>query len=74
MQITVRYLACDGSNSTRKYKTIEGARKYAQSMVGECPERGSFYAISGDGIGRITVSGATLNDLFPRTSMEMEAY
>jgi hypothetical protein len=66
-QITIHYLASDRTHVTRRYVTLEGARKYAHLMVGETPERGSYYAISGDGIGRITVSGCTLDDLFPKT-------
>jgi hypothetical protein len=33
--------------------------------VGDHPEMGTRYAISGDGIGKITVENSTLTDLFP---------
>lgn len=73
--IHVRYMACDfGRATTRTYKTLKGARKYAQRMVGRHPELSCGYAVSTDGIGRITVSndgagclhfGVGLKDLFP---------
>ena len=52
----------------------EGRSKYAQERVGKHPDiaTGWGYAVSGDGIGKITVEGAlgklrrvTLADLFP---------
>ena len=62
--ITVRYSACDGARITRRFKTREGARRFAVKYVGEHPEIGFSYAISGDGVGKVTVSGCTLEDLF----------
>lgn len=65
--IVIRYTAVDGYSTKRRYKTLEGASDYARRMVGETPELGSTYAISGDGIGKITVvEGAKLADLFPK--------
>lgn len=66
-KITVRYRSVDGCSKSRSYATLAGAQKYAQRMVGKHPEQGSFYAVSGDGIGRVTVEGARLEDLFPAT-------
>ena len=63
--ITVRYRSLDGYSQTRRFKTLAGARKFATKWVGAHPEIGSSYAICGDGIGRITVEGALLSDLFP---------
>lgn len=63
--ITVTYSSIDGCRETRRYKRIKSARAYAHQMVGAHPEIGSWYAVSGDGIGKVTVSGATLADLFP---------
>jgi hypothetical protein len=67
MQITVRYLAVDGFSKTRRFKTLAGAQKFAQHYLGEHPEfyERSWYAVSFDGVGRVTVEGATLADLFP---------
>ena len=65
--ITVYYTACDGSRLTRRFKSLKGARKFAQTYVGAHPEIGSLYAVSGDGVGRVAVDGCTLADLFPAT-------
>lgn len=65
MIITVRYSTIDRFSKRAKFKTLAGARKFAHHWVGAHPEIGSYYAVSGDGIGRITVSGASLADLFP---------
>lgn len=62
--IKVKYLSVDRARVTRSFKTLAGARKFAQSWVGKHPEMGSTYAVSGDGIGKITAEGAKLADLF----------
>ena len=62
--ITVRYSSIDRFSESRKFKTLTGARAYAQKWVGEHPDLGSGYAISGDGVGKITVSGVSLAELF----------
>ena len=64
MQITVRYSAIDGAKQTKKFSDLEAARAFAVEMVGENPEMGSMYAISGDGIGKVVVEGISLADLF----------
>jgi len=66
--IKVSYRSVDRCSKSRSFKTLEGAQKFAQEWVGETPEMGSFYAVSGDGIGRVTVEGATLQELFPRVA------
>lgn len=66
MNITVHYLAVDGCKRVHKFKTLKGAQTFAQEYVGETPELGSFYAVSGDGIGRVTVDGCDLRELFPK--------
>lgn len=63
--IKVTYTSIDGGRKSRSYSTIEGAKKFAHTWVGPHPEIGSWYAVSGDGVGKITVSGASLRDLFP---------
>jgi hypothetical protein len=62
--LTVRYSAVDGAQITRKFKTPEGARKFAVRYVGETPEFGSRYAVSFDGVGKVTVEGCTVAELF----------
>jgi hypothetical protein len=66
--IRVRYESIDRFSKTRRFKTLKGAQKFAQKYLGETPEMGSFYAVSGDGIGKITCEGCRLYDLFPRCS------
>lgn len=74
MTITVRYTSIDRCSKSAKYKTLEGAQKFAQKWVGKTPEISwqFFYAVSGDGVGKVTVSGedkngkpVTIFDLFP---------
>ena len=64
--ITVAYRSIDRFSARRTFKTLAAAQRFAQKWIGETPEIGSFYAVSGDGVGRITVSGASLLDLFPK--------
>lgn len=62
--ITIRYSAIDGFSATKKYKKIENARKYAKERIGDHPEFGGGYAVSDDGVGKITCHGCTLQELF----------
>jgi hypothetical protein len=66
--ITIAYRSCDGFRTKRRFKTLKGAQKYAHHMVGPAPELGGGYAISGDAVGRVTVQGATLAELFPKAT------
>lgn len=67
--IHILYTAVDGARMNRKFKTMPGARKFAHNMVGRYPEIGNHYAVSGDGIGKIEVTGATLTQLFASESL-----
>lgn len=63
--IKVRYSSFDSRRGKwRSFKTLRGARKYAQHWIGKHPEMGSTYAVSGDGIGKIEVEGVELRKLF----------
>ena len=62
--IKVTYTSVDGAKEVQRFGTVAGASGYARKWVGDHPTIGSTYAISDD-IGKIEVSGATLNDLFP---------
>lgn len=62
--IEIRYRACDGFSAVKKFKTLAGARRYAQKMVDTAVEFGPYYAVSFDGIGRITVTGIDIKKLF----------
>lgn len=63
--IKVTYTSVDRYTRSQRFKTLEQAQRFAHRWVGEHPEIGRSYAISGDGIGKITVKGASLSDLFP---------
>ena len=63
--IRVTYSSIDRCRKSRSFKTIEGARKFAQKMVGQTPEVGGWYAVSGDGVGKVECRGCSLSALFP---------
>lgn len=66
MQITIRYSSIDRFRQTRKFKTLAGAQKYAHKWVGPHPDVSPMgYAVSFDGIGKVTWTGATAAELFP---------
>lgn len=72
-KIRVTYRSIDHFSKSATFKTLAGAQKFAQKWVGETPEVSVFvpcYAVSGDGVGKITVSGAPILDLFPRLQAE----
>lgn len=64
--ITVRYWSRDGYRQTRRFKTLAGASRYARTWVGDNAEIGPDYAISWDGIGRVSVTGCPIEALFAR--------
>lgn len=72
--ISVTYSSVDGYRKTRRYKSLFGAQKFAQKMVGERPDVSATfgYAVSDDGVGKITVRGASIFDLFPAAMREYE--
>src|SRR5262245_12140880 len=65
--IRVRYEAVDGAGAVKTFKTIAAARRFAHYYVGANAEVSTMgYAVSSDGVGKVTVSGAaTITDLFP---------
>lgn len=65
--ITVIYSSIDNVRIRRRFASLAGAQNFAFHWVGERPEIGSTYAVSGDGVGKIEVIGATLAELFPQT-------
>jgi hypothetical protein len=63
--IKVKYSSVDSRGGKwRSFKTLAGARKYAQHWIGKNPEMGATYAVSGDGVGKIVAEGVKLRDLF----------
>lgn len=63
--IKVTYSSIDGVYKTARFKTLAGAQAFAQKWLGKTPEIGGWYAVSGDGMGKIEAQGATLQELFP---------
>lgn len=66
-EIVVRYSSIDHCHKRGKFKTIEGARKFAHKWVGSHPDVSLHfgYAVSDDGIGKVEWDGCTAADLFP---------
>lgn len=71
--IKVTYASVDGCRKSRTFKTLAGAQKFAAAWVGETPDLGSYYAVSFDGIGKVTVQGCALAALFPKLAPIGEA-
>ena len=62
----VVYTSIDRARAARQFKTLAAAQRFAQKWVGAHPDlAGDRYAISGDGVGKITAEGVTLRELFP---------
>jgi hypothetical protein len=57
--IEVTYSSVDGYTETRKYKTLQGARRWVDEMLGDNYELGQHYAVSGDGVGTVQIYGTT---------------
>jgi len=64
--IVVTYDSIDGVRKRQKYWSLKEARAFAVKWVGENAEFGTGYAVSQDGIGKVTVQGCTLQELFGR--------
>lgn len=62
MKIT--YTSLDGVRKSRSFKSLAGARKFAVDMVGPQDVEGGYYAVSSDGVGKVTWSGVTRAQLF----------
>ncbi len=72
--IVITATSVDGEPKTRRYSSLSPkAIAFAHAMVGESPEVGSNYAVSGDGVSKITIEGASIRDLFPEDGTESEA-
>jgi antirestriction protein ArdC len=69
--ILVTYRSTDGGTSRRNgtFATLARAQRFAATWVGERPELGQGYAVSFDGVGKITCQGCTLAALFPALAM-----
>ena len=65
-KIVVHYSTIDHFSKRRTFATLAGARRFAQKYLGEHPEQGNELCRQLDGVGKITVDGASLADLFLR--------
>ena len=63
--IRVTYHSIDGHKESITFTYLSPAQRWAQRWIGKAPSLGSTYAVSDDGIGKITVEGATLKEIFP---------
>lgn len=63
-KITVSVSTIDGFYKAKSYKTVKAARKFAVYYVGETPDFGSSYAVSFDGVAKVSVTGCSLQELF----------
>jgi hypothetical protein len=62
----VVYSSIDRVRIARQFKTLAPAMRFAHKWVGQHPDlAGDRYAISNDGVGKITAEGVTLRELFP---------
>ena len=52
--ITVRYSTIDRYSESRRFKTLAGARAYARRKMGDTYDIGGYYAVSGDGVAKLT--------------------
>ncbi len=71
MQIT--YTSIDGFRKARTFKTLKAARKFALDYVGPQDVEGGYYAVSNDGVGKVTWSGLTRADLFGAPDTKLNA-
>lgn len=66
-EVKTHFSTIDRYHESRSFKTLEGARAYAHRKVGAHPEYSSFgYVVSSYGDAKLTFSGATFEELFPR--------
>lgn len=67
VEIRVRYKTIDRFSESRKFKTMKGARRYAQKWVGAHPDISETfgYAVSSCGTGKVTCEGCSIHELFP---------
>ena len=63
--IKLYFETLDGVRKTKSFNTLAGARKTTWNWVGKDAEIGSYYAVSGDGVVKVTIlQGCTLAELF----------
>lgn len=64
--IKMRYRSLDGYSKSATFKTLAGAKRFADKWVGKTPEVSSLgYAVDAYGMGKVTWEGCTAADLWP---------
>ena len=63
--IKTTYRAIDGYTEEQVFSDLDDAITYAHKQIGSKVEIGSGYAVSYDGVGKITVIGCLLKDIWP---------
>jgi len=65
--ITIYYESIDRCHKRKTFNNLAEAQEYAQEWVGKHPTISSTfgYAVSDDGIGKITCNGCGIFELFP---------
>lgn len=69
--IRLYFDAVDGPIGRFQYKSLEAAQRAAQRRLGEAPEIGSLYAVSGDGVVTLRAEGASWGELFPKIAASL---
>jgi len=64
--ITLKYLAVDGFRTEKTFSSLKEAQEFAVLWAGARCEVGRTYAITYDGVGRLTWTGVTAEELFPK--------
>lgn len=60
--VNIYYVAVDGYRKSWSY-TKDGAAAKIRRLLGSNYDLGLGYAVSGDGVGRVTIEGATFEEL-----------
>ena len=68
--IKMYYLSVDGCYKSAKFSTIEGAKKFAKKWLGDYFVISFFgHAISGDGIGKVSSLGCSMEEILGKKSV-----
>jgi len=64
--INIYYAASDGFTKEARFSDLGDAQRYAQFWIGKTYDLAGAgnYAVSGDGVARIVVEGANIEELF----------
>jgi hypothetical protein len=73
MLIKIRFSTIDGVARTHSFKTLAGARKFAADKVGPQDVEGGHYAVSNDGVAKVTWAGCTRSELFGEVAAPVAA-